>query len=146
MRVSTDDLHHLPGLSGLPDATLHRWPDRLLTHRANFPEVTAGSRDQIGMPRTAAFLFGQRLPRAARRAWAVAIPRDRLAFINSRCDYASEPICVPQAGHGMPDVNSQPLRTDEASGRMSARCGSIVGMVSSANWVDRYRAGQRDHV
>jgi hypothetical protein len=43
-------------------------------------------------------------------------------------------------------AGSQALRTDEASGRMSARCGSIVGMVSSANWVDCYRAGQRDHV
>jgi hypothetical protein len=33
-----------------------------------------------------------------------------------------------------------------AAGTMTARCGSIVGMVSPANWLDRYRAGQRDRV
>ena len=43
-------------------------------------------------------------------------------------------------------AGSQPLRRRPGRRRMSARCGSILGMVSPANWLDRYRAGQGDHV
>jgi hypothetical protein len=75
------------------------------------------------------------------------VPRcpDRLPLINGRCDYLSEPGLRPQSG--LRRLGGQLLAAAHAGGRHNdGGVRHYVGMVSSANWLDRYRAGQHHQV
>ncbi len=78
------------------------------------------------------------------KGWVPRCP-DRLPLINGRCDYLSEPGLRPQSG--LRRLGGQLLAAAHAGGRHNdGGVRHYAGMVSSANWLDRYRAGQRHQV